>query len=47
MSEAYYAFYGRMIVAAFVFVFLVSVGIFATTRRLDLVKQYCVATSSR
>ncbi len=43
MSDAYYAFYGRMIVAAFVFVFLVSAGIFAATRRADLVRQYCGA----
>jgi len=43
MSDAYYEFYGRMIAAAFVFVFLVSAGIFAATRRSDLVRQYCAA----
>lgn len=43
MSDAYYEFYGRMIIAAFVFVFLVSAGIFAATRRADLVRQYCGA----
>lgn len=43
MSEVYREFYGRMIAAAFIFIFLVSAGIFAATRRRDLVKQYCVA----
>jgi hypothetical protein len=43
MSEAYREFYGRMIVAAFAFIFLVSGGIYAVTRRRDLVRQYCAA----
>ncbi|MCM2305092.1 MAG: hypothetical protein NDJ72_10345 [Elusimicrobia bacterium] len=43
MSDAYYAFYGRMIIAAFAFIFMVSGGIYAATRRADLVRQYCVA----
>lgn len=43
MSAAYYAFYVRIIIAAASFILLISAGIYATTRRLDLVRQYCGA----
>lgn len=43
MSEAYYWFYARIIVAAVAFVLLISAGIRVTTRRWDLVRRYCGA----
>lgn len=43
MSDAYYWFYARIIAAAVTFVLLISFGIHATTRRWDLVRQYCGA----
>lgn len=43
MSADFYAFYGRVVVAAFSFVLLISAGIYAATRRWDLVRQYFAA----
>ncbi|MDD5303540.1 MAG: hypothetical protein PHS14_10580 [Elusimicrobia bacterium] len=43
MTDAYYAFYGRIMLAAVSFILLISAGIYATTRRPDLVRQYCGA----
>ncbi len=43
MSDAFYAFYLRVVLAAASFVLLVSAGIYAATRRGALVRQYCTA----
>lgn len=40
MNDAFYAFYLRIVAAAAVYVLLVSVGIYAATRRSDLVRRY-------
>lgn len=40
MSDAFYAFYLRIVAAAAVYVLLVSAGIYAATRRSSLVRQY-------
>lgn len=43
MNEAFYSFYVRVTLAAVSFVLLVSAGIYAATRRSNLVRQYCAA----
>ena len=43
MSNDFYALYVRIVLSAITFVLLVSAGIFAATRRWDLVRQYFVA----
>lgn len=43
MSDAYYWFYLRIIAAAAAFIFMISWGIYAATRRTDLVRKYCGA----
>jgi len=43
MSEVYYGFYVRMVIAAVSFVAIVSAGIYAATRRRELVLQYFAA----
>lgn len=40
MSDAFYSFYLRIVMAAAVYVLAVSIGIYAATRRASLVRQY-------
>lgn len=43
MSDAFYEFYVRIVIAAASFVLLISAGIYAATRRPALVRQYFAA----
>ncbi len=43
MSDSFFVVYMKIIVAAVLFVLMVSAAIYATTRRAALVRQYCAA----
>lgn len=43
MSDAFYVFYTKVVIAAAVFVGLVSACIYAATKQTRLVRQYCAA----
>lgn len=43
MSDAFYAFYVRVVISAAAFVGLISAAIYGLTRQTKLVRQYCAA----
>jgi hypothetical protein len=43
MSDAFYAFYVRVVISAAVFVGLISAAIYGLTKQSKLVRQYCAA----